>query len=94
MRNRESILGQKPRRYINADIDIYSSLPGVVPDYECMEACKFGGYSWSTWFELDNYFRASCVAHYRMHNLIEAHVTDSVRRAQDGAARSSRANRR
>lgn len=92
MKQGEPILGQMPRRHINVGIDIYTSIAGIVPDYECMEACKFGGYSWADWFELDTYLRTACVAHYRMHNLIEAHVSETVRR--DGAARSARANRR
>lgn len=98
MKNGTQITETHLPKQLDIGIDIRSTVPGVVPTYECMEACKFGGYTWSQWLDtLDYDTRVEVLAHYRMHNLIESHihaVAASASRRNNGAANRSRANRR
>lgn len=71
-----------PRR-IRVDIEINSDASAVaeaalVAEYECREAAVFSNYNWTEWQELSAWDRASCVAHHRMHMLVEAHVNEAV----------------
>jgi len=70
---REHFLKQKVNSGITVD-----SLPGIVSEYESREACTFCNYNYMQWLELDSIERAFCVAQYRIHNLIEAHVSDAA----------------
>lgn len=82
------------RSKLDTQIDIDNLNPGLVPLYECLEACRFSGYTWYEWEEqLDSEQRAIAIAHYRMHNLIETHVQQELER-QRGNPNRSRANRR
>jgi len=81
-------------RNIDVGISIRTTDPGMVPLYECLEACKFGGYTWNQWFDVIDYNdRVLAVAHYRMHNLIESHI-QAVAAAKNGVKNRSGANRR
>lgn len=64
----------------------------MVHDYECREAAVYLGYRWPEFVQLGWFDKACAVAHYRLHNLIEAHVNDAIVSKQERAAR--RAHRR
>lgn len=69
---------------------------GLVPDYECREAAIFAGYTQPQWVNLEWYERAAVIAHYRVHNLVEAHVHDAAdqeRKRLERAAQRRRRNR-
>lgn len=66
-----------PRR-IRVDIAVETPFEGFVPEYECREAAIFGNFNWTEWNALDAYERAACIAHHRMHMLVEAHVNEAV----------------
>ena len=55
--------------------------PGLVPPFEEREAAVFAHYNWSAWQRLTPQERAECVAHYRLHRLVEAHQQDAVNAA-------------
>lgn len=46
---------------------------GVVAEFECREAALFANYNWTEFLALSWREKAATVAHYRLHNLIEAH---------------------
>lgn len=76
------------------DTGIYiDHVDGVVPEYECREAAIFGHYNWMQWSRLRWRERASCVAHYKLHIAIEAHVNNAyeadakMKQARDSAGR-------
>lgn len=67
---------------------------GQVPEFEAREACVYANYTWVAWQELDWQERATSVAQYRMHNLIDAHVNDASTRASEiNSARASESRR-
>lgn len=76
-----------PQR-INVGITIESN-EGYVSEYECREACLYSGYTWPDWYNLDITERATCVAHYRMHMLIEAHVNEAVYKFSEAQSRNA-----
>lgn len=55
-----------------------------MPELEEREAAIFSGYTWKQWLEFDlldpegRWNRAAGVAHYRVHQLIEAHKESAV----------------
>ncbi len=53
-------------------------IPGLVPLYEEREAAVFTHYNRTNWLELDSTERATSVAHYRLHRLIELHNNDAI----------------
>lgn len=59
-------------------------LEGLVPEVEEREAAIFNGYTWKEWLEFDlldpegRWHRASGIAHYRAHHLIEMHTEEAV----------------
>lgn len=55
---------------------------GVVPEIEAREAAVFSGYTWPSWNDLEPDQRASSVAHYRLHLLIDSHINDAVERSR------------
>lgn len=65
---------------MNPNLEFESMLPGLVCDYEAREVAIFSGYKWVEWRKLEWFERASAVAHYRMHFLVEAHVQDAIRK--------------
>lgn len=65
-----------PRRLeVGISID---TQPGFVPEYEVREAAVYTRHSTIEWNALDPIEQAACVAHYRMHLLIESHVNEAV----------------
>ena len=62
---------------------------GLVSEYEEREAAVYSGYTWREWLDLHWYDRASCIAHHRLHNTIELHVSD----AAESAAKSKGAKK-
>jgi hypothetical protein len=68
---------------MDSGISVESEIPGLVPEYECREAAHFVGVPWRGWLKLEGEERASAVAHYRMHLLIDAHVADASEKDAD-----------
>jgi hypothetical protein len=66
-----------------------------VPEIEEREAALFCGYTWKEWqqFELTDpagrWERASGIAHYRMHSMIERHVDESISREMDRRSKAA-----
>lgn len=75
----------------------FDTSDGLVPEYECREAAVFAGYTRLQWEEIDWQERAAVIAHYRVHNLVEAHIQDAAdqerRRLERVAARKRAAQR-
>lgn len=61
----------------------FTETAGQVPEYEAREACIYSNYNWMQYQELDWQERAYTIAQYRMHNLIEAHISDASHRASE-----------
>ena len=53
-------------------------LPGVVPVFEELEACRFANYNYQEWLKLEPEERAIHAAFYRISKLIELHGQDAV----------------
>lgn len=53
-------------------------MPGYVAEYECREAARFSNYTWLEFESLDRYERATIIAYYRMHGLVERHVQQAI----------------
>lgn len=76
-------------------IQIIGLVEGVVAEFEEREAAIFSGYTWKEWQEFDlldpvgRWSRASGVAHYRLHSLIEQHVEDAISEDIDRRSKSS-----
>lgn len=73
-------------RVANSNITI-AQTDGEVPEYDCREAAIYSHYNWTEWEQLHYSERAMCIAQYRIHMLIEAHVnaaaqTESKRNAR------------
>jgi hypothetical protein len=66
------------KQTLNLEI-AFETPAGLVPEYECREACVYLGYRWPEWEQLHWFERANAVAHYRTHALIEAHINDEMR---------------
>ena len=66
---------------VTTGIEFDALAPGLVPAFEEREAAVFGYYTWSAWQRLTPQERAECVAHYRLHRLVEAHRQDAVNAA-------------
>lgn len=79
------------RREVNSGIAVASPMRGVVPEFETREAAIYCGHKLNEWDDLDYWERCLAVAQYRMHNLIEAHVSDAVKR--NGTSARNPANR-
>lgn len=55
-----------------------------VPEYEVREAALYNRYTWLQWLEeLDYGDRIFSVALYRMHILLEAHISDASTKASE-----------
>ena len=52
--------------------------PGVVSEYEALEAAVAGNYTWTQFTRLSVEDKALCVARYRMHNRIDSVVQQEV----------------
>lgn len=72
----------------------FEGRPDLVPEFEAREACVYTNYTWDRWQELDWLERATCVAQYRMHNLIDAHMNDAVTKASELNTAKATAKRR
>ena len=59
----------------------------MVPEFEEREAATFVQVSWAEWLEMDWQEKASAIAHYRAHNLIEAHVQHAIGQYMDAESR-------
>lgn len=79
-RNGEPIQNLQLRRKVNSGIAIESAF-GVVSEFEEREASVFCHYNWTQWMRLPHWEKAACIAHYRLHLMIDAHVSDAVDRA-------------
>jgi hypothetical protein len=83
-RNGEPIEKVPLKSGIKTGISQIGLLGGLVNELEEREAALFGGYTWKQWQEFDllsaegRYQRASGIAHYRIHHLIENHTEDAV----------------
>ena len=53
----------------------------MVSEFECREAAAFVHVSWRQWQALISDERAKAIAHYRMHIVIETHVSDAIARS-------------
>jgi len=51
---------------------------GVVPEYEERETVRFYSISMNEWYELHPMERAKCVAHYRLHYIVEAFTQKAI----------------
>ncbi len=65
---------------VRTGIDYGVEIPGLIPPYMEREAARFALYNWSDWCDLDPMERAACVAHYRLHGMIEMHTEDAISR--------------
>lgn len=65
---------------VRTGIDYGVEIEGLVPLYVEREAARFTLYNWSEWIDLDPMERAACVAHYRLHDMIEMHIQDAISR--------------
>lgn len=63
---------------------------GFVSEYEVREAAHYTGHNSLEWAALDADEQAACVAHYRMHLLIESHVNEAVHRHTERERRRSK----
>ena len=67
-----------------------------MPEIEEREAAIFCGYTWKEWLEFDlldqegRWNRASGIAHYRLHYLIEQHVNDAINNEVDRKSKAAR----
>lgn len=63
----------------------------LIPELEERDAAQFTHVSWLEWCESVSWRdKAKMLAHYRMHNMIEAHVQDAVNRYYDQESRKNR----
>lgn len=62
---------------IDTGIEI-RSLDGVVPEFECREAAKFSGYTYSEWRTIHYMERAAAIAFFRLHYKIEAFNSKAI----------------
>jgi len=54
-------------------------MPGLVPLYDEMAACRFAGYRfWHEWQDLSPQERARLVAYYYLDALVEGHKEDAA----------------
>lgn len=51
---------------------------GLVSQYEERETARFALYNWTDWQALPDLEKVFAVAHYRVQQLVEAHVQDAV----------------
>ncbi len=65
---------------VDTGIRYESLVPELVPDFEQREAAVFCRYNWGEWQRLDWQGRASSIAHFRLHNLVELHKNDAIAR--------------
>lgn len=64
---------------------------GAVPELEEREAAVYCSIPWYIWTELPWQERSSCVAHYRLHLMIEAHIEDAQAQHADMEAKMAKA---
>ena len=81
------------RRKIDVGL-AYPGENGMVPEYELREACVYCNYTWTDWLTLTTDERAMCVAQYRTHLLIEAHVNDAQNQHSESERRKSQLQNR
>jgi hypothetical protein len=68
----------------------YDSILNLVPEIEERDAALFGLYNWTAWSRLSVEQKAAGIAHYRLTNLMKAHIQEAqnhaanVQRAQAG----------
>lgn len=63
---------------VNIDIRYHKVHPGVVAEYEVLEASKFGNYTWEAFQALDVESKARCIAHNRLHNRIDNVIQQEI----------------
>lgn len=62
----------------------------LVPPIEERDACLFSLYNWTEWQRLEVSERAACIAHYRVHHLIQLHQQDAIHREMERRNEQSR----
>lgn len=75
---------------VQADISYPNDTVGtlsIVSEIECREAAIYAHYNYTQFYQLEANERASCVAQYRMHFLIEAHVQQASEAASRAGTR-------
>lgn len=68
-------------------------MAGLVPEYEAREAAVYCNYKPKEFYELDWWEKASCVAQYRLHRIVEMHAQDAVNEVQEKEMRRLRGRR-
>jgi hypothetical protein len=63
---------------------------GFVSEYEIREAAHYTGHNSLEWSLLESSEQAACVAHYRMHLLIESHVNEAIHKHSERERRKPR----
>lgn len=69
-------------RTVNSGLVFEPVIPGLVPEIEEREACRFNGYTWHDWHDLPKEERVDAVAHFRLIKLIDMHQADASQRQQ------------
>jgi hypothetical protein len=88
-RNGEPIQSYPLNNQVSTGITWQTLVPGLVAELEEREAAISCGYTWKEWLSFDlrtfegRIERASGIAHYRMHKLMEMHGEDAVSRETD-----------
>jgi hypothetical protein len=77
MKNGIPITEHQLPRMVETGITLESEL-GLVPEYEEREAARFYSLSMDQWNSSHPMERAKCVAHYRLHHMIEAFTQKAV----------------
>ena len=67
------------RQPLHTGITMPPPYPGLVPQLEEREAARFAAIPWTEWERMERSERARVVAHHRLHNMIEMHVSDAAR---------------
>lgn len=64
------------QRPVDAEIR-QSVVVGMVSEFECRESARFCLYNWTEWLTLEDDERIMSVAYYRLHNALEANISDA-----------------
>lgn len=59
-----------------------SQISGIVPEFDEREAAVYVHLSWEQYKALDSSERAAAIAHYRMSQLVKAHIDHALNDAQ------------
>lgn len=78
MANRKPISLYKTVSDINIDVAYLKIHPNIVSEYEAMEACIFGNYTWEVFQALPVDRQAECIAQYRSHSRVDSVVQSEI----------------